>query len=662
MLNWDGSIIQGLDPFYKALHSRDMNDSSIGIEINNVAVVIPERRVRRQDTVFGGFVDYRERTTSVGRCGGGIKESFDYTDEQYSTLVRLLRVFHEVLGVPLIIPENDQGLIRRRLSDPLNYRGFLGHWHCQAGKWDPGPGFDWDRMMEGLHGKSNHWPVLIEGLSPLRDLRNPSAEQVINATEPLFLNTEQERAGGTYPLGMNQEWHDGVHVFAPTGTPVRAIAPGKVVLTRNGPNFPLGSPNFVLLRHDTETERVVIDEATGESEIVPAIITWFSLYMHLEKENPEDVGDTEDAGQEAQNGQRLLPYWFMQLVERARRTRPQLQRRADFSMGDVEADPVRFEERARAMLRPAGRLNAYEAVEQGNPYRWMIDPETGVGEVEVQAGDVIGHVGAFGQLEYAENGEISGNAPQMHEMVQIQVFSSLPIFDDTRYSSENWIRVQGDLSGNSLVSAREVIVPILEATGRSNEENRGQLAQGRLLRPSEIVNFFSGTGDSARFRRMIGYHKSEWDIDNDDALTAGVAVSWPWKTQGEFTKWRAHHIGFKWLTDETRDVIGMTAEQPQIYTYHPIHLLGWWSRYWGRSMHGQTFDELSEEAFDAALVAEQSRERDMEDSHEMDDSHLVTSREEQLEIQFPDFENRQPGEWHRDERFTDQFDRGEDSH
>ena len=33
-----------------------------------------------------------------------------------------------------------------------NYHGLLGHYHVQLDKQDPGPAFQWDRVVEGARG------------------------------------------------------------------------------------------------------------------------------------------------------------------------------------------------------------------------------------------------------------------------------------------------------------------------------------------------------------------------------------------------------------------------------------------------------------------------------------------------------------------------------
>ncbi len=88
----------------------------------------------------------------------------------------------------------------------------------------------------------------------------------IASSQDYFANPEKKK-GGWFPLGGSRTWHSGVHLYAPTGNAVHAIAPGEVIACRTGEADsaePYGSRNFVLLRHKLKTKN------------------WYSLYMHLD--------------------------------------------------------------------------------------------------------------------------------------------------------------------------------------------------------------------------------------------------------------------------------------------------------------------------------------------------------------------------------------------
>jgi N-acetyl-anhydromuramyl-L-alanine amidase AmpD len=47
--------------------------------------------------------------------------------------------------------EADGKVVPKKLADDVlkNYGGVLGHYHIQTNKTDPGPAFDWERLISG---------------------------------------------------------------------------------------------------------------------------------------------------------------------------------------------------------------------------------------------------------------------------------------------------------------------------------------------------------------------------------------------------------------------------------------------------------------------------------------------------------------------------------
>lgn len=672
MVNHDGGIIQGLDIAYEAWHARGSNEYSIGVDMNNVASIEGHRN-RRQDLAFGGAADYTTRETVEGRINRSTKESFVYTEPQYTAFCALLKKLNEVIGFPLIYPQNENGgVVITRLDPPGDFSGFCGHWHVQAGKWDPGPGFDWAKVMEGLHGKTNTWPIDV-GTIVLDDLR--SEEATDEATRVYFDNNESGPAGGGYPIGLNQEWHDGVHIYAEPGTPIRACAEGDIILTRNGPNFPIGSPNFVLIRHFVERVSLEIDEQ-GNSEEVTEKIPWYSMYMHLQQmdhqlvpyaddqynpeDDPEETGTPDPENPEGSDPETTpehfeVPDWFERLVQLARESKggESLQPQRDFEARDVRQDPQAFYDAAVGLLQLQERRYAYDCIEDGNPFRWMNpleEVEEGVPEgFPVGAGDIIGYVGEFGELR--------GEEVHKRGTFQFQIFSTTPIFDDTRFDEDTWRRVQADFTGDNLVSVPEIVLPVQGIDPDAEDAPTAlELGQGRTVTPSDIERFFRSGAESQKhkLRILIACHLSEWDFHNDDSLTANIPILWPWQTEVEYTRWRAHHIGFKWLTDETRNLIGMMEGPVPIYTYHPFYLLGWWALNYGTSLQTTTFSGLDGEALEEAIENEQ----DEEDFHGDDPEASNVSLDDvssYFTIHYDHLDHQDPGEWPANVDFEDRL-------
>jgi N-acetylmuramoyl-L-alanine amidase len=180
LLDLDGTLYQTLDLAERARHAGGANDRSIGIEIAHEGPLElhPElaaryRRVREggvERTVLdlgeragdlranaggkGGFVVRPARTEPVtGRIQQRTYTQYDFTDEQYRTLTRLLRALSELFPrVALEAPRDAQGAIKLEAlsrEELAAFRGVLGHFHVTTAKQDPGPAFDWARALGG---------------------------------------------------------------------------------------------------------------------------------------------------------------------------------------------------------------------------------------------------------------------------------------------------------------------------------------------------------------------------------------------------------------------------------------------------------------------------------------------------------------------------------
>lgn len=176
MLDIDGTIYQTMDCKERAWHASQANSRSIGIEIANMGayaageaplyqqwygkdengrtrITVPERLgdggVRTKN-----FVGYPARNEPVvGEVQGRVRRQYDFTNEQYESLTRLTAALCTILPkIECDYPRDQQGnLITRALTDEQfeAYNGVLGHYHVQTNKSDPGPAFQWDRVIDG---------------------------------------------------------------------------------------------------------------------------------------------------------------------------------------------------------------------------------------------------------------------------------------------------------------------------------------------------------------------------------------------------------------------------------------------------------------------------------------------------------------------------------
>lgn len=173
LLDVDGTIYQTLDLKERAWHASQANDRSIGIEIAHIGArtdreILDEWytrddegvRITLPDSYEGGglpegFVGRPRSPDPVrGTINGQELIQYDFTEEQYVALERLLVTLRRIF--PLIeadAPRRDGDLRADAFAtdeELFSFRGILGHQHVTRGKVDPGPAFDWDRVLGAL--------------------------------------------------------------------------------------------------------------------------------------------------------------------------------------------------------------------------------------------------------------------------------------------------------------------------------------------------------------------------------------------------------------------------------------------------------------------------------------------------------------------------------
>lgn len=179
MLDLDGTIYQTLDLKEGAWHATKANGRSIGIEIANVGAYSsrepaafarwfkrdPDGRTRivldpaqarsiHKLRVQPDWVPRPIRPEPVtGPIRGHDLTQYDLTPEQYDSLIRLTATLCTLFPkIKCDYPRDASGnLIRATLPGDQydRYEGILGHYHVQDNKTDPGPAFQWDRVING---------------------------------------------------------------------------------------------------------------------------------------------------------------------------------------------------------------------------------------------------------------------------------------------------------------------------------------------------------------------------------------------------------------------------------------------------------------------------------------------------------------------------------
>ncbi len=174
MLDLDGTIYQTLDVKERAWHAGSANDRSIGIEIANIGAYKNMKTLNKwysKDDDGRPFVtlpkwmkrtgirttDYVARPARDEPVKGNIQGEdliqYDLTDAQYNSLIRLTAALNRVLPkIELDYPRTDDGALRTVAFDKseiADFSGLIGHYHVTTHKTDPGPAFDWDRVVDG---------------------------------------------------------------------------------------------------------------------------------------------------------------------------------------------------------------------------------------------------------------------------------------------------------------------------------------------------------------------------------------------------------------------------------------------------------------------------------------------------------------------------------
>jgi N-acetyl-anhydromuramyl-L-alanine amidase AmpD len=179
MLDVDGTIYQTLDLKERARHSGPANDRSVGVEIAQIGAYDPDDRkdralldawykkdetgrIRVHLPMHLGDPHLRVRdfvprpareAPLVGEIQGRRLMQFDFTEEQYRSLIQLTATLCTVL--PKIRPEaprGPDGTVRTAVlaeAELSAFGGLVGHYHLTTSKIDPGPAFDWQRVIAG---------------------------------------------------------------------------------------------------------------------------------------------------------------------------------------------------------------------------------------------------------------------------------------------------------------------------------------------------------------------------------------------------------------------------------------------------------------------------------------------------------------------------------
>jgi N-acetyl-anhydromuramyl-L-alanine amidase AmpD len=142
LLDVDGTIYQTLDVHERAWHAGLNNSRSVGIEIAHLGAR-PVAELGGMDGIPPGMVR--------GSIHGQAFAQHPYTDAQYHSLANLLAGLSRALPkIKIKAPRDAQGrLLMTVMPPPMfeTFQGLVGHYHLTKQKPDPGPAFDWSRVL-----------------------------------------------------------------------------------------------------------------------------------------------------------------------------------------------------------------------------------------------------------------------------------------------------------------------------------------------------------------------------------------------------------------------------------------------------------------------------------------------------------------------------------
>ncbi len=176
MLDLDGTIYQTLDVKERAFHATVSNDRSVGVEIANIGAYgtsrdktplsewyVRDEKGRTRIAIpprlgdgglrTGGFVGRPMADGPVeGEINGSVVRMYDFTPQQYDSLVKLASALCTLLpGIRPEVPRDGNGRPRTGAltgAELEKFQGILGHYHVQQNKIDPGPAMRWDWLVD----------------------------------------------------------------------------------------------------------------------------------------------------------------------------------------------------------------------------------------------------------------------------------------------------------------------------------------------------------------------------------------------------------------------------------------------------------------------------------------------------------------------------------
>ena len=243
MVDNDGTIYQALDLADCAFHGGGVNEFSIGVELQNRG----RAKKGKEDYYTKQKLPARDIVTC--KVHGFLFRAFDFTEGQYTAMIKLSTALNKILDLPLVAPQHGGEPVWGVMERYRRFRGFLGHYHIERQKWDPGP-WDFQRMFRAIGSRVTFPFSRLPKEDP--QLKAKEEDRMLVREADKYYKQSEGTIGAYFPvgpLGRSRLWHGGVHLAAPERGPIYAPMMGQMVAARMAPACTMGSCNFILLKH-----------------------------------------------------------------------------------------------------------------------------------------------------------------------------------------------------------------------------------------------------------------------------------------------------------------------------------------------------------------------------------------------------------------------------
>jgi N-acetyl-anhydromuramyl-L-alanine amidase AmpD len=158
LIDLDGTIYQTLDVRERARHAGAVNDISVGVEIANPGAYGSPEALADAAIRMGG-ANTKGGRVYKGELQGRRLYQYGFTGAQYTSLIGLVRAVRQAApNISLNAPTDTRGSILDWALPPgrrTTFSGIVGHYHVGPHKVDPGPAFDWERVLSGIRRSAN---------------------------------------------------------------------------------------------------------------------------------------------------------------------------------------------------------------------------------------------------------------------------------------------------------------------------------------------------------------------------------------------------------------------------------------------------------------------------------------------------------------------------